>query len=298
MGYDNSWGTQDAFERYEAVRHRMPNAMFPDQTQNCSGLCDIADQFDAFVLDSFGVLNVGDTAIPGAIDCIQKLRALGKRLIVLTNAASYTRDVAVARYRRLGFDFTPDEVVSSRDVAVSRLNGVIANGRWGAIAAPEDQFEDIPARVAHWSGQDVDGFLLLSSASFDSDMVAALCAALQQHNRPIVVANPDLVAPRETGLSKEPGYYAHHLADALGVNPVFFGKPFSDAFDDAKRRLAGIAPHRTAMVGDTLHTDILGGSAARFKTVLVRDHGLFAGHAPETFIESSGIRPDFSCAAI
>ncbi|WP_342075283.1 HAD family hydrolase [Yoonia sp. SS1-5] len=298
MGYDDTWGTQDAFDRYEAVRHRMPGAQFPDQTQNCSGLVEIADHFDAFVLDSFGVLNVGETAIAGAVACMQTLRSKGKRLIVLTNAASYTRDVAVERYRRLGFDFIADEVVSSRDVAVSRLNSVLPNGNWGAIAAPDDRFEDIPAQVAHWTGQDVDGFLLLSSAALNNDMVARLAAALAEQNKPLVVANPDLVAPRETGLSKEPGYYAHALADDLEVAPVFFGKPFGNAYEDAKSWLADIAPHRIAMVGDTLHTDILGGAATGFKTILVRDHGLFAGHATAPFIESSGIRPDFSCASI
>ena len=43
----------------------------------------------AFVLDAFGVLNVGDTPIPGAVGphgCAAG--AMGKRLIVLTNAAS------------------------------------------------------------------------------------------------------------------------------------------------------------------------------------------------------------------
>lgn len=298
MSYSETWDTRRAFERYEAVRHRMPAAAFSGQTRDCSGLIEIADQFDAFVLDSFGVLNVGEAAISGAVECMRRLRAMGKRLIVLTNAASYTRAVAIERYRRLGFDFAPEEVVSSRDVAVSRLNMVVPGGHWGAIAAPEDRFEDIPALVSHWTGQDVDGFLLLSSAALHPDMVQALEAALASQNKPLVVANPDLVAPRENGLSKEPGFYAHQLADALDFAPVFFGKPFSDAFDDVKLRLKGVAPERIAMVGDTLHTDILGGAAAGFGTVLVRDHGLFAGHCVDGYIERSGITPQFSCASV
>ncbi len=34
---------------------------------------------------------------------------------------------------------------------------------------------------------------------------------------------------------------------------------------------------RVVIVGDTLHSDILGGAAQGWKTVLVTDHGLFAG---------------------
>jgi predicted HAD superfamily phosphohydrolase YqeG len=77
-----------------------------------------------------------------------------------------------------------------------------------------------------------------------------------------------------------------------------FGKPFDDAFNDAMDRLGTIEPRRIAMVGDTLHTDILGGRAAGTRTVLVRDHGLFAGLDTERFISCSGIVPDFSCPSI
>ena len=95
MRYTETLGTQEAFDRYEAIRHRLPDAAFPTETTECSGHLDIADLFDAFVLDGFGVLNVGETAIPGAVACMRELRARGKRLIVLTNAASYTRARAV-----------------------------------------------------------------------------------------------------------------------------------------------------------------------------------------------------------
>ncbi len=298
MPYEDTVTTDSAFRRYEALRPRFPSATFPAGSQDCSGLVEIAEDFDAFILDSFGVLNVGERAIPGAADCLAELRRRGKRLIVLTNAASYTRPFALAKYHRLGFDFSLAEVVSSRDVATARLGDILGTGTWGAIAAPEDRFEDIPASVIHWTGQDVAGFLFLSSASLTSQQYDGLKRALVARPRPLVVANPDLVAPRETGLSKEPGFYAHRLADDLGVRPHFFGKPFGDAFHDAAVQLADVAPERIAMVGDTLHTDILGGRAFGARTVLVRDHGLFAGHDVGGYIAQSGIVPDFQCGSI
>lgn len=298
MSYDETLTTDAAFARYEEIRSRMPAAQFPDQTEDCAGLVELADRIDAYVLDSFGVLNVGDAPIPGAADCIAALRGMGKRLIVLTNAASYTRANAIEKYKRLGFDFTEDEVVSSRDVALAQLDNVLPNARWGAIAAPEDRFEDIMANVHHWSGGPCDGFLLLSSAALSAEVINALEAALRRAPRPVVVANPDLVAPRETGLSKEPGFYAHLLADRLQIAPVFFGKPFGNAFDVACSRLGNIPADRIAMVGDTLHTDILGGRAAGLRTVLVRDHGLFVGRDTAPFIQKSGIVPCFACGSI
>ncbi|MEL6522724.1 MAG: HAD family hydrolase [Pseudomonadota bacterium] len=299
MSYSDTLSTAAAFARYEALRHRMPVADFPEHSKPCSGLLELADQYDAFLLDSFGVLNIGERAIPGAAECLAELRRQGKRLIVLTNAASYTRTAAVERYRRLGFDFAQEEVVSSREVAAHRLEMVSPNARWGAIAASEDRFRDIDADVRHWDGHtDVDGFILLSSAEIDGATVSALETALRKKPRPVVVANPDLVAPRETGLSKEPGFFAHALADDLDIGPHFFGKPFANAFDDAFALLPGIPKSRMAMVGDTLHTDILGGRAAGVDTVLVEGFGLFAGEQVDPYIRQSNIIPDHRCYSI
>lgn len=304
MPYDSTLTVDEAFDRYEAIRTRLPAMSDLRQTSQmrmCSGLLDIADTFDAFVLDSFGVLNVGERAIAGAVECIQALRDRGKRLVVLTNAASYTRAAAVARYRSMGFDFAAEEVVSSRDVCVRRLGEMGTGLKWGAIAAADDGFEDIEAKVTHWDhrkADDVDGILLLSSVGINTSLLDKLEAALAARPRPIAVANPDLVAPRETGLSKEPGYFAHHLADKLGLAPEFYGKPFGNAFQDALASLRDLNPGRIAMVGDTLHTDILGGQAAGLKTVLVSDHGLFSGQDVQGYVNRSGIIPDYACAQI
>jgi HAD superfamily hydrolase (TIGR01459 family) len=284
---------ESAFARYEAVRPRLPAATFPKASDHVHSLADVADRYDAFVLDAFGVLNVGDTPIPGAVERMAALRAMGKRLIVLTNAASYPRTTALAKYHRLGFDFTSDEVVSSRDVAVARLDPTVA---WSAISAGDDSFADIPARVtdlidgeAEWDA--AEGFLFLSSARWDAALQRRLTQTLRRRPRPLVVANPDLVAPREGGLSLEPGLYAHDIADATGLTPEWFGKPFPDAFADAHSRLSGIPANRIAMVGDTLHTDVLGGAAAGMGTVLIAAHGLFAGRDVAPYIARSGIVP-------
>ncbi len=76
-------------------------------------------------------------------------------------------------------------------------------------------------------------------------------------------------------------------------NPAWFGKPFPDAFADVRRRLPGIPADRIAMVGDTLHTDVLGGAAAGMGTVLITAHGLFAGRDVAPYIARSGITPAF-----
>jgi glycerol-1-phosphatase len=283
-----------AFLRYEAVRARLPVATFPEASRRVESLADVADSYDAFVLDAFGVLNVGEVPVPGAVARMADLRAQGKRLIVLTNAASYSRGAAVQKFRRLGYDFTADEIISSRDVAVANLPPL--GGTWGALAAEGDSFDDLAFHVSDVIGTGdfdaPDGFLFLSTTRWTGALQSRLHAALSHRPRPLVVANPDIVAPRGHDLSLEPGLFAHGLIDALGCDVHWFGKPFPHAFTEAARRLAGIPPARIAMVGDTLHTDVLGGAAAGFGTVLIAAHGIFAGLDAGGYIARSGIRPD------
>jgi HAD superfamily hydrolase (TIGR01459 family) len=285
-----------AFDRYEAVRPRLPAAEFPGSSCHAPSLAEAAADYDGFVLDAFGVLNVGETPIPGAIARMADLRRAGKRLVILTNAASYPRPAAIAKFRRLGFDFAPEEIVTSRDAAASRLAAHAPGATWAAITAEGDDLADIPAPCLDaFSVPDAldraDAILFLSTARWSAAMQERLVAALLARPRPFVVANPDLVAPREVGLSVEPGAFAHDVEDRTGVVPVFYGKPFPDAFDDAAAALGGLPRARIAMVGDTLHTDVLGGAASGMGSILVARHGLFAGRDVAPYIRRSGIRP-------
>lgn len=297
------WGAAEACAAYERLRPHLPPARAEAPApQRIPDLGAVLDRFDAFVLDAFGVLNIGDRPIPGAVARVAQMQAAGRAVVVLTNGASYPRAAALDKYRRLGFAFDAAQVVASRDVAASALARWPQVRLWAAIGPAGAGLDDLPPGVAALADdpgllERAQGFLFLGSEGWTEARQAALAAALAARPRPLVVANPDLVAPRETGLTLEPGHFAARLADLPGIGPHWFGKPHGNAFAAVRARLPqGIDPARVAMVGDTLHTDILGGQAAGFGTVLIAGHGLFAGQDPAPFIAASGIRPDFIAA--
>ncbi len=282
------------FDRYQEVRPRFPHANFPVNAQRITALTDIADNSLAFIFDAFGVLNVGETLIDGADRRLEELRALGCKIRVLTNAASYDRAGTFAKFEQLGISFADDEIISSRDAALAALT----QGVWGGIAAPEDQMSDIGNEIIRLVDtradfDRVDGFVFLSTANWSDARQKVLEASLAARSRPVIIANADLVAPRDNGFSLEPGYFGHLLADH-GLGSVrFFGKPFPEVFDLVERSLPGIPKEKIIMCGDTLHTDILGAAARGWRTVLVTRDGLFAGHDVAAFCNQSGLRPDW-----
>lgn len=293
----------DAFARYEELKPRFPKANYPEKIRKINSLLDITDHADVFVFDAFGVLNVGDTPIDGANERVEQLRAMGKRLFVLTNAASVNKDQAEEKLAKLGFSFKRDEIISSRDAGVAAVLAHKEVKIWGAICAPNHNKDSFP--VDHLVlGDDpdaydrVDGIVFLGSAVWTPARQKILQTSLQNNLRPLVIANPDLVAPREYGLSREPGFYGHALWDETGVEPEFHGKPYPSVYELVETALHGHDPARIVMMGDTLHTDILGACARGWKSVLVTDHGLFAGRDVAPFIAASGIVPHWQLGSI
>jgi HAD superfamily hydrolase (TIGR01450 family) len=296
---DADWAVQ----QYEAVRPLLPKATMPVRSNRAADLEEIADHIDVFLLDAFGVLNVGGSAIDGAAACVSSLKAMGKRVLVLTNGARVPADQAVAKFENLGFDLTLSDIVSSRDAMTAHLKDWQIDGFWGAMCAGNSRMETVgvPWRRLEDDPQvyaEASGFLLVSAAEWSSAQQDLLRASLIENPRPVLVGNPDIVAPREYGLSLEPGYFAYELIRELGLDAGLFGKPFGNIFDLAFSRLGDVDKKRVAMVGDTLHTDVLGGAAYGVQTVLVTDHGLFAGQDYADFIARTKIVPDYIIPSI
>lgn len=287
------------FERYENVRHRMPQAKVAHQSTVIASLLDIADRADAFVFDAFGVLNVGDTPIEGAATRLDQLRERGAAIRILTNAASYDRTGAIAKFASLGMSVADEEIITSRDAALS----AVPKGLLGCIALPEDKLADIPNQCVKLVDDaaeyaKVDAFLFLSSQNWNDHRQSLLLKALQERPRPLLIANADLVAPRDSGLSLEPGHYGHLIADRGVVDVQFFGKPFSDVYDLVEATLPDIAPNRIVMCGDTLHTDILGAAYRGWQTAFITQDGLFSGFDVRKFVEDSKLTPTWEMSRI
>ena len=287
-----------AFESYERVRHRLPVAKAGASCTRLPDLDALADDMDVFLLDAFGVLNIGETAIAGVPERIAGLQKAGKRVMIVSNAAGFPHAKLMEKYKNLGYDFAPEDVITSRKATLHALRNAPPM-KWGLMATQSLGRGDIEPFDMVYLAEDpaeydaAEAFVLLGSAVWTETRQALLEASLRNAPRPVYVGNPDIVAPREDGFSIEPGHFAHRLADQTGVEPQFFGKPFGNIFDLAFAQIDKIDLGRTVMVGDSLHTDILGGQAAGLKTALIAGYGFFAGHDVAGPIATSGIQPDY-----
>jgi 4-nitrophenyl phosphatase len=109
---------------------------------------------------------------------------------------------------------------------------------------------------------------------------------LLQRGARFVGTNPDLLCPTEEGLVPEAGTTLAALSAATGVTPTVIGKPARYLFDMAVERMHSDPAH-TAVLGDRLDTDILGGQRAGLRTILIT-----SGVDNECTILQKGIKPD------
>ena len=252
----------------------------------------IADKYDAILIDQFGVLHDGATAIPGAIDCFNNLAAAGKKLIVLSNT-SRRRAFALSKLPKLGFD--PAKLtgfVTSGEAAWEYMRATCAGKRVLWLSwAPNFQAWDpayldglevclAPASecdlvLCQGSGMIRDGSaeptptnLLRSGELGDvTEAALAICAA---RGVPMICANPDLhVTLPDGSRGHMPGLLAEAY-EAMGGHVVFFGKPHKQSFDECLALLPEATdPARVLHVGDSLAHDVAGANRAGLHSLFV-----------------------------
>ncbi len=272
-----------------------------------SGISEILDQFDLIMLDSYGVLCRGTVAIEGAVEAIAMMRARGKAFSVVSNDTMTNETVAAEKYAARGFDFSNSEVVTSLDVTETWLRTLSAEekARWGVIAPsphPTDELLEGMVSLNKLDGvippEQVDSLLFMVGTGWTQDMQSNLVASALGRQFTMAAGNPDMGAPYvidgKIHINATPGYFMDDLTERTRQQsiPTLFGKPDSCIFQKVAERYGVTDPSKVLMVGDTLYTDILGGNAMGFKTLLL-ECGVYQGGDIHSFIEEAGISPDY-----
>lgn len=301
----------DAMAIYQALQPFMP-APQNGLCQRATRLIDILTEFDGLILDGHGVVNLGNEPIDGIAELLDAAAGMAKPVLILTNGASLPSTRAFAKYQKWRLQIACDDVLSSRDALVGQLEDslqiqLMSKERIGVFGRSIEtlvgsQFMTYGRNDNFW--QIGDAFVFLGGVDWNEADQAAFERAMQECPRPLHVANPDVTAPQANGkFSAEPGYWTARMMQRLAKREIpmevnWYGKPYRPAFDMAlnrmKIRLGGTIDHkRIAMVGDSLHTDILGAGSAGMTTVLITDHGLFQNGTALAYCEACGIHPDW-----
>ncbi len=264
-----------------------------DQAERIDGLAKLAGRFDAYLVDQFGVLHDGETAYPGAIEALARLKEGGGRIALVSNSGRRARS-NVERLTRLGFaPDSYDAFVTSGEVAWGMLRaGAIpmpAGGRVLQLSRGEDSsaLDGLDLTTTE-SAEDCDLVLIAGSEAERISLAAyrARLAPAALRGVPALCTNPDFVMLTSEG----PRFGAGEIArtyEALGGDVTWIGKPFAPIYETALQALGNPAPSRTLCIGDSLDHDIAGGQGVGARTLLV------TGGIPLNEAAPSSVAPDF-----
>jgi NagD protein len=217
-------------------------------------------------MDMDGVLIREQTVVPGANRFIERLRALERRFLVLTNNSMYTpRDLA-ARLTAIGLDVPEERIWTSAMATANFLDGQRPEG--SAFVVGEAGLTTALHAIGYTlTDRDPDYVVLGETRTYSFERIARAIRLIAAGAR-FIATNPDPIGPTPDGPLPATGSVAALISRATGVEPYFVGKPNPLMMRSA---LNAIDAHSetSAMVGDRMDTDVVSGLEAGMHTVLV-----------------------------
>lgn len=246
----------------------------------------LVGDYDAVLIDAYGVLNDSAHALPGAAELLAQLRERDIDHYVVTNDASRLPATIAARLAGLGLGaLQPEQIITSGSLLAPYFEQHGLAGARCVVLGPADSEAYVRAAggevVAVSDDVVCDAVVVCDEAGYPflatvEDVLSALFRMLDRGDEvALVMPNPDLIYPKPGGafgftsggaaLLIEAGLDRRYPKRKLRFDRL--GKPFPHIFEQAKRRAGS---DRLLMIGDQLETDIAGARAAGVDAALLR----------------------------
>lgn len=237
-----------------------------------SSLSELVTNYDGFVIDLWGVLHDGAQAYPYALEALKKLKADGKKIILLSNAPRRAFKAKTV-LDKLGFtEDLYDVLLTSGELTYNYAASESLGDKYFYIGPEKDKdiFEELPKTKTE-TADEANFAICTGFNDFGSvfeerkpQLDAALAAKL-----PLLCANPDMKVVKQTGeVQICAGVMAEYYA-ANGGKVVYFGKPHSLAYEECFKLFGNIENSRICAIGDSLHTDVAGAINAKIDSIFI-----------------------------
>ena len=235
--------------------------------EHLSGFAPLAERYNGFILDLWGVIHDGVNAFPHSVETLRHLRAAGKRTLLLSNVPR-PNDAVKSMMTRMGIDESLYTGILTSGEAVRRALQNPPDLWWAELGTKvfhlgpdrdKPVLEGLPLQVV---ATPAEADFVLNTGPDDhrnpSDMgeFEGTLVECARHRLKMICGNPDLEVIRGGIRVLCAGSLAVRYQE-LGGDVRSLGKPDPAIYQPVLEQL-GLPPKEVLAVGDSLRTDIAG----------------------------------------
>ncbi len=230
------------------------------------GLSSIADNYQLFYIDLWGVVHNGVSLHNEAIKTLKQISKKGKEYILLTNAPRPNHAVK-SFLEKLGMEKEiRDQVFTSGEAALHYLKQNLSGNFFFHVGPPKDfdLFNDFK-KLKSDNMKNCEYILCTGLFEDHEEDLRYYKNLLEKNiNKKMICTNPDLIVDRGNTRELCAGSVAM-VFEKMGGEVIYFGKPYPEVYNQSINN----KNKKILSIGDNLNTDIKGANLLNYDSLLI-----------------------------
>tara|TARA_B100001123_G_scaffold433264_1_gene557669 strand:+ start:1538 stop:2362 length:825 start_codon:yes stop_codon:yes gene_type:complete len=231
-----------------------------------NGLREIFNNYDAFLIDIWGVLHNGVSLNSGAIEVLDNLRKNNKKFVLITNAPRPKKSVSKFLTKLNLNKIYYQNIFTSGDAALNSLKTNLHGKSFFHLGPKRDMDLFYEFKDKRRDTIDLAEFILCTGLFDDNENDLSYYKNLlkKKINKKMVCTNPDLFVNR--GIKKE--YCAGSIAkifEEMEGKVIYYGKPYPEIYESCIQD-----EQKILVIGDNLNTDIKGANNMFYDSLFIK----------------------------
>jgi len=227
-------------------------------------LSKIFREYDAFIIDLWGVMHNGISLNSSAMNAVRELDSNGKRIIFLSNAPRPTKKVIEFLKKMKMDERYLKNVLTSGEAALNSLKKNEFGKKFYHLGPQRDDSLFVDIKKNKTSIENCDFILCTGLFDEEEENLKFYENLLKNFTKKILVCtNPDLIVHK----GGEEEYCAGKIAEIfekLGGKVTYFGKPHKEVYLSCLKE-----NEKTLVIGDNLKTDIKGANNMKLDSIFI-----------------------------
>jgi len=241
--------------------------------KNLKTFTEIINLYDFFLFDQWGVLHNGHYKFSNAERCLEKLKELNKKIILISNS-SRPIELSIKNLTKLGYkNYLYDYCITSGEIALNAINDdiyKIYGKKCYPLYVSEEKIKIFKLNCKSSIAKsdfamiaDIPNNLEILDFAEDLDL-------MMKYNLPLFCSNPDYLVFDNNKLSMCGGTIAQ-LYEDMGGKVYRYGKPFRPIYENIIKNQNITENKRVLVIGDSLWHDIAGGNEMGFDSLWIKN---------------------------